>query len=403
MAKKRKASALVVYNLLLREVSTANGKLKKEKQLSLPKRRKFIKEKLWEKYAERSRSSIKVGELRTEVTKKIKLAVAKKRKKPEKKFSIYALLLHEVTQANKLLGEDKKLSLAERRAFVKQKLLPEFGKLKKSQVRLWEIREAIHKKFKKLPKKEGCDVTLLDIRHYTEIDYYELDDRLRLVMPNCIFVKVRAGEFGTTKIFNTRDYNYERSGVGGITRSINDWVDKLPVRRRKSAYIVYNGIVRLRPKKPNDGTPENYYLELTLFINDKSVVAVDKPVELPKKSRKKKHSKSEMTRTKMRSYVNARLKKMRTAKSVFKKMRVKIAKTAHSVKTTFDQNKKIFSDEDRKRITDKAISELTKMIKRNFDNGKINQKNYDNFKKVIDAAFARSADKKAKRKNNKNK
>jgi hypothetical protein len=36
----------------------------------------------------------------------------------------------------------------------------------------------------------------------------EIDEFIRERVPDCIFLRVNAGEFGVTKIFNTRDYNY---------------------------------------------------------------------------------------------------------------------------------------------------------------------------------------------------
>lgn len=324
------------------------------------------------------------------------------RKRKSSALLVYTLLLKEVSAQNKLLSEEKKLSLKERRAFIKAKLWPKYKDIPIYKVRLWPLREIIARKLKRVPKKIGCDVTLIDPSQYIEIDYYELDDRLRLVIPQCIYAKVCAGEFGTTKIFNTRDYNYETSGVGMITRNINDWVDTFPVKRKKSALIVYNGVVLLRPKKTNDGTPENYYLELDLYINDKAQVPVPTRVDIPKGKRRKK-SKSQFTKQKMREYINSRLKKMRADKSVFKKLRKMMVRSNDSVSAAYKQPKRIFSAEDKIRIRDNEYKKASQFIDRYLKNGKINQPQHARFKKQLKSLFTKFRTKKAGKGNRKKK
>ena len=79
-------------------------------------------------------------------------------------------------------------------------------------------------------------------------------------MPDCIFVKVNAGEYGETKVFNTRNYEYNKSGVRDIIENVR------PLAENTSA-LDFSGYQKLRSGKKNDGTPENYYIEFILNIN----------------------------------------------------------------------------------------------------------------------------------------
>ena len=128
---------------------------------------------------------------------------------------------------------------------------------------------------------------------------------MQTVVPDCIYVRVNADEFGTTRIFNTREYNYTRSGVRAIVENIRSAMDDgmLP------STVDFAGYKKLRPKKRNDGTPENYFLDFILNvagepIADSTVVQYDLP-------RTKEVKKKE---TKVRNILLGRLKQLASKK-----------------------------------------------------------------------------------------
>jgi hypothetical protein len=87
-------------------------------------------------------------------------------------------------------------------------------------------------------------------------------------LPDCIYVKVNAGSFGSTKIFNTRNYNYYFNGVQQITENIRKEVDNA------SGSAFYSGRQMLRPKMKNDGKADSYYLDLVLYMQPKRGTAM---------------------------------------------------------------------------------------------------------------------------------
>ena len=83
------------------------------------------------------------------------------------------------------------------------------------------------------------------------------------MLPDCLDVKVNAGVLGKTKIFNTKNYTYYGDGVRKIIENIRE-----ELAENKSGMAYFSGVVKLKPKRKNDGTPDNYYVEYILYIND---------------------------------------------------------------------------------------------------------------------------------------
>ena len=187
-------------------------------------------------------------------------------------LSVYNLLLKELSQINKTLPEHRKLGLKERRELISKKIYPQYKGIPRSRVRLWPLRELLYRKLKRMPRRQGCDVFALSPEEYTAISYYALDDQITNIFPTCIYIKVNANGFGVTKIINTRDYNYATSGLQEITRLLNEEMQKLPPGRRNSSVApIYTGVIQPKPGKEKSQSPDDYYLEMILYINNKAV------------------------------------------------------------------------------------------------------------------------------------
>jgi hypothetical protein len=72
MAAKKKTSGILVYNLLVKEVTRRNASLPENKQLTIKERRTWISEKLYPAYKGISKSRIRLGDLRATIDKKLK-------------------------------------------------------------------------------------------------------------------------------------------------------------------------------------------------------------------------------------------------------------------------------------------------------------------------------------------
>jgi hypothetical protein len=182
---------------------------------------------------------------------------------PQKKTTLYNKILKEFTKVNRKLPEDKKLSISDRRKIIKEVLLPKYkGKVPISKVRVKDLRAKINREIAKQPPKELCDLNYIDVSEYAFIEWFSLDETISQVLPDCVYVKVTAGDYGETRIFNTRDYSYSRNGVRRIVEEIR------PDAENESGKFIFSGYRKLRPNKRNNGNPENYYLDLVLTLID---------------------------------------------------------------------------------------------------------------------------------------
>lgn len=179
-----------------------------------------------------------------------------------KKITKYNRILKQFTKLNNKLPEEQKLSIKLRRAIIKNVILPEYTGVPAYKIRLKPLNKLLKKEIAKVPPKEICDLNYIDVSEYALVEFFALDETIRELIPECVYVKVSAGEFGETKIFNTRNYEYGSQGVRNIVENIR------PYAENESGKYIFSGYQKLRPRKKNNGNPENYYLDLILIITD---------------------------------------------------------------------------------------------------------------------------------------
>lgn len=301
-------------------------------------------------------------------------------RKSTKGILIYNLLLKEVSKINKLLPEDRKMSLSERRSWISKKLYPKYKDQARSRIRLTPLRDTLYKKIKRLPKKIGCDVLALNPLSFQDIPYFEIESFLSDVLPKCIYVKVNAGDFGETPVFNTRDFNYYSSGVADITNRLNEYCRRHD--KDTSSIPEYSGIIRLRSKKKNDGIPDNYFLEMILIWDERS-----KPKQQLQIPYKKKTKKQETAESNIKKYVMDRAKTVKNQKSSFRPIRKKIDDKFSFVER-HDKEKKI-SKEEKRRFKKEAKKELVAYVKKKVTTGKITPTKSRIYIKRINQFFSR--------------
>jgi hypothetical protein len=255
-----------------------------------------------------------------------------------KGVKLYNFLLKQLGEENKKYPKQQKLGISERRKIVSQKLYPKFSKDPKPLVS--KINKDIRVIVKGLPPKEVCNPLYLSEAYLSNVEYYEIDNHIRTVLPDCLFVRVNAGSLGKTKIFNTNGYQYQANGVRRIIENI-----RKELRENTSGIAYFDGVAKLKPRKPNDGNPNNYYVEFVLFINE-NPEADDNPVDfdLPKKEKKKVE--------KVKSYLAERFNALQKAK----RKRKRIAKK-EELKTPKEQKKQVTKEI---RIAINALKRLLK-------------------------------------------
>lgn len=188
--------------------------------------------------------------------KKIKVKVSEL-----KGLKLYNFLVKELGEGNNNLPNAQRMGIARRRKIVSEEIYPKFKA--KPKLLLREIRSDIRKVIKSLPPKEICNPLYLSEAYLSFVEYYEIDNHIRTVLPDCLDVKVNAGVLGKTKIFNTKNYTYYGDGVRKIIENI-----RVELTENKSGMAYFSGVVKLKPKRKNDGTPDNYFVEYIIYIND---------------------------------------------------------------------------------------------------------------------------------------
>ena len=199
-----------------------------------------------------------------------------------KGVKLYNYLLRELGNLNSKLPNQQKLSISSKRAIISKDVYPKYKA--QTSLSLREIKKDLGKIVKALPPREICNPLYLSEAYLSFVEYYEIDNHIKTVLPDCLDIKIDANGYGKTKIFNTKNYSYYGDGVKKIIEKIRE-----DAKNRPSGENPYfSGIVKLKPRRKNNGEPDNYYVEYILYIQNEPV-SDDEQIdyELPKKEKKK--------------------------------------------------------------------------------------------------------------------
>lgn len=212
--------------------------------------------------------------------------MSKPRKKVDLKklkgVKLYNFLLRELGEINRKNPKQQQIGIEAKRKIVSQVLYPKYKAEPKLSIR------AIRKDIKggiiqPLPPKEICNPLYLPPAYLVEIEYYEIDNHIRSVLPDCLDIRINGGAMGKTKIFNTNGYSYYSDGVRRIVENTRQ-----EIKKNKSGEAYFDGIPKLKYRKPNNGDPNNYFVDYILYIKE-IPQADDEPLDfsLPVKEQKK--------------------------------------------------------------------------------------------------------------------
>ena len=271
-----------------------------------------------------------------------------------KGLKLYSYLLKQLGDANKKQPKKQRLSIETRRRIVKDELFPFFKAKEKISIR--EIKSYAKKVITNLPPSEICNPLYLSEAYLGDVEYYEIDNHIRTLLPDCLDLRINAGDLGRTKIFNTSDYSYYTDGVRKIVENIRNYLAS-----NDSGEAFFNGVVKLKYNKPNNGKGENYYVEYILFINSESQTD-DTPInyQLPKKEQVKV--------AKIRDTLALRLKNLQKEKTKRKRARKKA------------QPKK---PAQKKKEAQEAIKSAISALRKLYANGTITKSEFDAQKAIL--------------------
>ena len=290
----------------------------------------------------------------------------------KRKQTTYNRILKEFTKVNSKLPEDRKLSIQERRKIIKEQILPRYKKVPQYKIKVKKLHSEIVKIYDKLPPKEICDLNYIDLSDFQSVEWFSLDETITELIPDCVYVKVSAAEYGETRIFNTRDYEYGKKGVRKIVEAIR------PDAENESGKFVFSGIKKLRPRKRNDGTPENYYLDFVLFIVDRKgesepqgdIEEVVYKLPATKEVKKKK--------TKIKNIIEQRIKTLKSKRDSRKRAKKTLDRNIKAFIKTSQQVKKAKKPSTDKKITrSKQFFHAQKLLEKYYQQGKLTKAQYE--------------------------
>ena len=289
-----------------------------------------------------------------------------------KQTTTYNRILKEFTKLNNKLPEDRKLSIQERRKIIKEQFLPRYGKLPAYKIKVKQIKSELVRVYDKLPPKEICDLNYIDLSNFQSVEWFALDETITELIPYCVYIKVSAAEYGDTNIFNTRDYEYGKKGVRRIVEAIR------PDAENESGKFVFSAIKKLRPRKRNDGTPENYYLDFVLFIVDRKgesepqgdIEEIVYSLPATKEVKKKK--------TKIKNIIEQRIKTLKSKRDSRKRAKQTLDKNIKQFIKTSSQVKKAKKPSvDKKIMRSKQFFHAQKLLEKYYAQGKLTKAQYE--------------------------
>ena len=263
------------------------------------------------------------------------------------------------------------MSIQERRKIIKEKILPKYKGKAKSAFKISIVKKSILREVQKIPPKEICNLNYLDLSTFAYVEWFSLDETLTQIVPDCVYIKVSAGPYGDTGIFNTRNYQYGRNGVRRIIESIR------PDAENESGKFIFTGYKKLRPRKPNNGEGENYYLDFVLNVLDSRGNAapqgdtdeVEFVVPRTRASLKKRKKIKNVIEDRLKTLKKQRDKKRRAKKTLLKNV-TKFVKA--SQRTTKSKKKAPAAV-----VRDKQFRHTAKLLDKYLAEGIITQYQYD--------------------------
>lgn len=281
---------------------------------------------------------------------------------------LYGKILKEFTKVNKGLPENKQLNIKERRKYVSEELYPQFKGTNPKRVGVKRIKESVFKIYEKVIPTDATDVNLISPSTYDDVRWFEVDEYINEVLPKGIFIRFDAGELGSTKIFNTKTYNYRKSGVFKITEAI-----RKQVKNDSDPFFV--GVKSLRNGKANNGNPKNYFIDFVLVVSGNAVNSIEPVIfKVPKEQKK--------LVTSVKNAINERIKDLNLKKKRKSSARKKATKNLGEVKKLAKRQKKAKSENYQKELALKLIKEYNKAIKQlenAFNRGNLSKEQYDKF------------------------
>jgi len=203
----------------------------------------------------------------------------------------------------------------------------------------------------------------------------ELDNFIKDVLPSCVFIKISAGVYGSTKIFNTRNYNYTKNNVKNIVDNVRELVEN-----NSDIDASFVGVKKLKNRKLlNDGTPENYYIDFILTIDSDPVSDITPVIFNVPKSQKKKVAT-------VKEIMLGRVKQLGLKKNRTKNARKTAKKNIAKLATINKKQKRSKSPVTKQKLynqKEKLYSSMLKQLELSYKKGLFTEDQYEKYRAEI--------------------
>jgi hypothetical protein len=287
-------------------------------------------------------------------------------KKGIRTLNTYNKILGVFGDINRQQGDDTRLSASQMRKIVSDSLYPAYKGKSQRNVKVRDVQRKIRGIMEMIPAREICDINLIPSSFYAALDWFTIDEYLERIMPDCIYVRVNAGEHGMTSIFNTRNYSYHKTSVKQIIENLRELAGD-------TSQLDFQGVKKLKKGKPNDGNPENYYIDFVLNINavpvdDTVSVRFDVPTRANPKAKR------------VRDLINDRMGQLKTEKTKKTRARKRTEKNVRELSELSKLERKSKSPAKKAAAMQMKMNLLNKsraLIDKDFEAGLITKKDYD--------------------------
>ena len=240
---------------------------------------------------------------------------------------LYNYLLSELTKSNDANPDVVKMTIEEKRKYVSEKLYPKYQK-KKLLVR--GLRKELTTYVRKLPSVLFCNPLNLPPNEIRGIEYYDIYRHLQDYLLKCILVRVNAGAYGTTKIFNTKNLPKYQSEIIQIINNIRGDAGNA------SGDAIFNGQVKVRPGRKDDQKADSYFIDYVLSVSGGETqedLDIYLPAEKTNTKSRRKEIQSNVTKYKQELEAVRKLyRSKRISKTQFEKTKNRITRDINKIK-----------------------------------------------------------------------
>jgi len=273
---------------------------------------------------------------------------------------------------NRSLSDNRRLSAVEMRSIITSSIYPFY---QNKPVKVREIQRKIMGILEQIPPKDICDVNLLPISSYAIVDWFAIDEHIERIMPDCIYVRVNAGSYGHTSIFNTRNYAYHKS-------TVRDIIDNLRELAEDNSTLEFVGMKKLKAGRPNDGTNENYFIDFILAINGRPI---DQSTPISYKVTSKEGKKQAR---RVQDIMTQKMSKLKSEKKRISQAKKRTKENIEQLREITKAGRRYKSDAGKfavSAVKSKIFAQARKLIDKDYDRGIITEAEY---KKAIKKLYS---------------